>query len=138
LTDSLNEDNILDKDKTIDGIINSKSFKKRIKKLEEQTIEFAIDDFLWLRLEYGKTMVYVKRKPFLICQRLILDIPRKEFQRFENIDSIDEVAEIYDAYLMEKYNYSSKKQLDLTPIDPDLISPEEEFWGHCSVRHEAV
>ncbi|MFW9880394.1 MAG: hypothetical protein ACFFG0_45570 [Candidatus Thorarchaeota archaeon] len=56
------------------------------------------------------------------CIRLILQIPKTQISEYDEIDSIDEVSEIY------KILYKNKK-LEGGVHD---ISPEEEFWGHCS------
>jgi len=82
--------------------------------------EFKINDFLILKLEEGKTNIYVNGEQFEQCKFLMLDIPLDEIYRFDEIDSIDEAADIlgwrFEGQMGVKYE----------------IDPETEFWGHCS------
>ncbi len=82
--------------------------------------EFKINDFLTLKLEAGKTNIYVNGELFNQCKHLMLNIPIEDTARFDEIESIDEAADIlgwtYDG--QEGVNYK---------IDPDTG-----FWGHCS------
>lgn len=87
--------------------------------------EFVINDFLSLRLENGKTNIYIKNKLFRQCKFLLLDIPIEKIESFNKIESIDEVA--------EKLGWAFHGQIkdNLYHIPPE-IHPETEFWGHCS------
>jgi hypothetical protein len=89
-------------------------------------IEFKINNYLSLRLEEGKTNIYVDNKLFRQCKYLLLNIDPNEREIYEEINSIDEAIE----RLNKNLEYRDNKQLK--------ISPEALFWGHCSVRHEAV
>ena len=72
---------------------------------------FKVNDYIELKLENGKTNVYVDGERFIQCKQLLLNIyPRKEGEEFDRIEPIDE-TEI-------KREHS--------------LSPEEEFKGHCS------
>jgi len=85
--------------------------------------EFTINEYLTLKLESGQTFIYVKGKRFRQCIRLVFHIPIIDVEDYDQIDSIDEVFELYrrlDGKRFHSENYS----LDLTP--------EQEFWGHCS------
>ncbi|MFX1315201.1 MAG: hypothetical protein ACFE9T_05015 [Promethearchaeota archaeon] len=82
--------------------------------------KFTINKFLDLRLENGKTNIYVNNVLFLQCKYLLLEIPIQETEYLEEITSIDEVANTLDRSL-EISNYKHIK-----------ISPEIQFWGHCS------
>lgn len=81
---------------------------------------FIINDFLKLKLENQRTMIYVKNKKFTHCKFLLMNIPVKKIKKFDHIDSIDEAAEILDGAL-EHQNRSDFS-----------IKPGVEFWGHCS------
>ncbi|MFO8019054.1 MAG: leucine-rich repeat domain-containing protein [Promethearchaeia archaeon] len=76
-----------------------------------------INKYLTVRLEGGRTMIYVNEKPFRSCTTLILNIPADQAEETHQINSIDEAAEIYSERL-DSGRYG--------------IPPETEFWAHCS------
>jgi len=82
--------------------------------------EFIINKYLKLRLEYGNTNIYVRGRLFKQCKYLLLDIPVTNVTNYNEIDSIDEAAEKLDRSMERgqprKYH----------------LSPDIEFWGHCS------
>jgi len=82
-------------------------------------INFKINDFVSLKLENNETVIYVKENKFSICKHLVLNIPIDKISSFNEIQSIDEAS-------------------DRITRQRIVIPPETEFWGHCSVRHEAV
>ena len=82
--------------------------------------EFKINELLSLRLEVGKTNIYVNNKLFNHCKYLLLNLPFSTIQITEEITSIDEAAEKLDKSLEPGYNQAI------------YIPPEIEFWGHCS------
>ena len=82
-------------------------------------IEFKVNDYVSLRFEVEKTVIYVAGKRFRYCINLMLDIPVEDIHEFDQIESIDEAAEI----------------LGVSTEDEDIngvIPPKVEFWGHCS------
>ncbi len=82
-------------------------------------IEFKVNDYVSLRFEDEKTIIYVAGKRFRQCINLLLDIPVDKIREFDQIDSIDEAVE----------------RLNKSPEDEDItrvIPAEVEFWGHCS------
>jgi Leucine-rich repeat (LRR) protein len=79
---------------------------------------FEINRYLKLKLENGKTNIYIKNELFLQCKSLLLDIPRDKIKELVSINSIDEVA--------EKLNCNRKEDFN------NEIKPDEEFWAHCS------
>jgi len=81
--------------------------------------EFKINDFLSLKLQNNRTNIYVKNRIFTQCMYLLLNIPIDRIRDYDPIDSIDEAAEVLDRSLE-----GSRSQ--------HLITPEEEFTGHCS------
>lgn len=89
----------------------------------ENKKEFKVNEYLTLKLEGGRTFIYVKGKLFRQCIRLVIHIPVGEVEQYDQIDSIDEAFELYRR-LDEKQFYSEDNKL--------VITPEEEFWGHCS------
>ena len=78
---------------------------------------FKINDHLSLRLENGKSNIYVGGKLFNQCKYLLLNIPKNNLSEFKKIESIDEAA----IKLNKKMETNHK-----------IIPPETEFWGHCS------
>jgi len=85
-------------------------------------IEFKINDYLSLRFEDEKTIIYVAGKRFRQCVNLLLDIPVDDIREFDQIDSIDEAA--------EKIGIATENE-EVSRIIP----PKVEFWGHCSNLH---
>ena len=79
--------------------------------------EFKVNDYISLRLESSKTIIYIKGKIFNQCKRLLLNIPVDKISTFEKIQSVDEASE-------ELIKENSSNEIKL--------SPDLEFWGHCS------
>ncbi len=79
--------------------------------------EFNINNFLKLRLENGKTIIYVNGKRFNQCKYLLLAIPFDQITPLEEIESIDEAVQRIG-------NSLESERL--------IIPPKIEFWGHCS------
>lgn len=75
--------------------------------------EFKINDFITLKLENSKTVIYVSGKPFMQCKALIINIPTEEISFYNEIESIDDVID--------------KSQEIIYKIPAEI-----EFWGHCS------
>ncbi len=88
-------------------------FKKRREKPDKI---FKINDLVDLRLINNKTHIYIKNKPFIICAHLLINIPVESIHSYDDIKSIDETIELFKS--KERVQY--------------MISPEEEFMGHCS------
>ena len=82
--------------------------------------EFAINDFISLKLEGGKTNIYVKGERFDQCKYLMITIPIEESKKFDEIDSIDEAADMIGWTSEEKDGIKYE------------INSKTEFWGHCS------
>ena len=76
--------------------------------------EFKINQLVTVKLENGKTNIYVKKELFRQCRHLLINIPLGKIDDFNKINSIDELAEMEE------------------PIEETEITPEEKFWGHCS------
>lgn len=81
---------------------------------------FKVNQYITLRLEGGRTIIYVKDEPFRQCKFLLIDIPIKKIELLNEIESIDEAAEKLDQ--APEHITPDNKQLPL----------EDEFWGHCS------
>ena len=63
-------------------------------------------------------MIYICGDLFLTCQKVALNIRPSETIKYENFDNIDDIINFY------KFNAPYKGRIS--------ISPEEEFWAHCS------
>ncbi len=91
-----------------------------------------VNDYITLKLENRKAQIYVNGKKFLQCIRLVLKIPINEVDDYEQINSIDEAADV------NKNKTIWQNRIVQGPgARPDLIqehdiTPEQEFWGHCS------
>ena len=82
--------------------------------------EFRVNKFITLKLEDGKTIIYVDGEEFRQCKYLLLDIPIEQVGSLDEIDSIDEAA--------KKLGHSEEPD----GRNVSRIPPEVEFWGHCS------
>ncbi len=82
--------------------------------------EFKVNEYLSLKLENNETIIYVKDEQFKHCKFLLLEIPVNEIKSLEDIESIDQAAEKLDKSL-ENPHYQEYE-----------LSPELQFWGHCS------
>ena len=82
--------------------------------------EFRVNKYIKLKLEGGRTNIYVNNRIFTQCMYLLLNIPINKVEDFDEIDSIDEAAEKLDRSMEGRRGRSNK------------ITPEEEFRGHCS------
>ncbi len=89
-----------------------------IKPKEKKVIEFKVNNYITLKLEKSKTVIYVNKEKFLQCKYLLIEIPKESLNEYDNIDSIDDVSEKLD-HSLEKSQYRN-------------LTPEIEFWGHCS------
>ncbi len=85
--------------------------------------EFRINDHLSLRLEEGKTIIYVDNERFSQCKYLLLNIHIDKISTFDEIQSIDEASVNFNKFL------DSSQEGTIKPVE---IPPEVEFWGHCS------
>ena len=78
------------------------------------SLSFKISDFVTLRLEEGRTILYIDGEEFIQCKGLFITKPHL----YENITSVDDIADIESKIIQEEERIG--------------ISAEEEFWGHCS------
>ncbi|MBD3185411.1 hypothetical protein GF325_01175 [Candidatus Bathyarchaeota archaeon] len=83
-----------------------------------------VNDFIHLKLEGSTTVIYVDGERFDQCKRILIQIPVENKDAFDEVESIDEIARIS----------STAHDDDATRyhIDNVELSPESEFWGHCS------
>ena len=81
---------------------------------------YKVNKYITLKLDWNTTNIYINDAHFSQCKYLLLNIPIKKLEKYEKIKSIDEAAEILD------------NSLEGNSIENFDISPETEFWGHCS------
>ena len=88
--------------------------------------EFRINEHLSLKLEEGKTIIYVDNERFSQCKYLLLNIHIDKISKFDEIQSIDEASVNFNKFLDASQDGT---------INRVEIPPEVEFWGHCSNLH---
>ncbi|MFX1501535.1 MAG: Rab family GTPase [Promethearchaeota archaeon] len=103
-----------------DLIVIKKPIKIKRKSYSEKWPEFKVNNYLTLRLENNRTNIYVGRKLFNQCKYLLLNLAKDRFEDYDEFESIDEASEKLDDSM---HGLSYQKY---------YISPEVEFWGHCS------
>lgn len=81
--------------------------------------EFQVNEFLTLKLRKGRTYIYILDEEFSQCKYLLIELPRNQLEKYENIDSIDDASDFLDHSLEQSENKVK-------------IPPRVEFWGHCS------
>ncbi|MFX1344182.1 MAG: hypothetical protein ACFFAI_03670 [Promethearchaeota archaeon] len=82
--------------------------------------KFLINKHLELRLENNKTKIYVNNELFIQCKYLLLNV------------SIEDLDSLNDIYSIDNEVLKLNKSIELSRQKEILISPEVEFWGHCS------
>ena len=92
----------------------------KFKKGEFPKKQYRINDFLLLKLESNRTNIYINGRQFTQCKYLLLNIPTDKVKEFDDVRSIDEAAERLNHILEYQPKFNIK------------ISPETEFWAHCS------
>ena len=85
-------------------------------------LEKKINDYITLRFENNRTIIYVAGRRIIQCVHLVLNIQNRDVPMYDDIESIDEAADIY------------RKQGRNVGFESGFthIPPEQEFWGHCS------
>ncbi|MFX1324407.1 MAG: hypothetical protein ACFE8N_05590 [Promethearchaeota archaeon] len=81
---------------------------------------FSVNDYLELRLEDDKTNIYVNNELLFQCKYLLLNLPFNERRELEDGKNLNDIIERLD------------KSLELLSGKDFYITPEVQFWGHCS------
>jgi tetratricopeptide (TPR) repeat protein len=79
---------------------------------------FIINEFLTVKLRREESIIYIAKKPFIVCKHLIINVPVKEL---ETIDSLDQTLERY-----------GNEREDQFARNEHRIHPKDIFKGHCS------
>lgn len=109
----------------VDKIIMDTRFKgvfrdSRFSELIKPSKVKKINEYVTLKLFGRKTVLYVLDEIYVACQKLVLQIPVKNIESFSEYTSIDEFIE---------FSYEYGEQINESDFE---ITPEQEFWGHCS------
>ncbi|MHA1293214.1 MAG: leucine-rich repeat domain-containing protein, partial [Promethearchaeota archaeon] len=95
--------------------------------------EFKVNDYITLKLENKKTVIYVAGKRFLHCKFLLLQIDPDDVESLDDVESIDAAAERLNDDLEPpedpRFEDEVRERIALLKYG---ITPETEFWGHCS------
>ncbi len=89
---------------------------------DNDVIEFNVNRFIKLKLEKGITNIYICNVLFTHCKRAMITTSLKYLEYIESIDELIDNALPEDLDI--DYNPHYKTNLG--------ISPEDEFWVHCS------
>ncbi len=84
-------------------------------------LEYKINNLITIRLQGIKSVIYIKKKPFIQCKFLLLNIPVKKIPETKTLESIDQVEE-----------YLNREASEVTNLIEINITPEEQFRAHCS------
>ena len=95
------------------------------------TLEKQINQYITLKLEHGRTFIYVNGRRFIQCIRLVLNIRKQDIPMYDEIESIDEAANVYKNHIYQNRIVQGPMAAPVRGQSHD-ITPEQEFWGHCS------
>ncbi|MFW9972271.1 MAG: hypothetical protein ACFFDF_18950, partial [Candidatus Odinarchaeota archaeon] len=77
------------------------------------SMKFKVNDLITLKLEGGKTFIYINNRRFIICKYAIINVPKSLNYDTGSIDGLMEIS------------YQNKNYIPYIPLDV-------EFWVHCS------
>ena len=77
-------------------------------------LTFKINKLLTLKLEEGKSNVYINDLEFTQCKHLKINISENNYKKYYNVNSIDEIIDLDEE------------------VPVVYIPPKVEFWAHCS------
>jgi hypothetical protein len=95
------------------------------------TLEKEINQYITLKLEHGRTFIYVNGRRFIQCIRLVLNIQKQDIPMYDEIESIDEAANVYKNHIYQNRIVQGPMATPVRGQGHD-ITPKQEFWGHCS------
>ena len=105
--------------KTFSPVFSSKEFNELIK----PTAVYELNENIVLKLILDKTLIFVCGDLFITCQKTIIALAPTEFKDYDDFYEIDDII---DYYREEETKNKEWKEQGVS------ISPEEEFWVHCS------
>jgi hypothetical protein len=83
-------------------------------------LNFRVNDYITLRLECGKTFIYVNEKKFIICKQVLINISNEDLEESVHANSID-------GFLTHLNDVPNHFQYESTSVPINV-----EFWVHCS------
>ncbi|MFW9876510.1 MAG: leucine-rich repeat domain-containing protein [Candidatus Thorarchaeota archaeon] len=83
--------------------------------------EFKVNEYITVKLENNKTEIYVNKKKFNQCKKLLLNTPIEGNFSSKDILSTDELEERWHSSI-----YHSE------PSESNIPPPKTAFWGYCS------
>lgn len=92
--------------------------------------KFKISNHIVLKLEGSKTVIFVNGERFSQCAQLVLQIPLEGIKEYNEINSVDEASRVHQT--LYENNLVENDQILKKSKQIHSISPEQEFWGHCS------
>ena len=75
-----------------------------LKKREKLSTKFKVNEYITLRLEGNKTIIYIKGEQFQQCKFLNLDIKVEEVSFINDIESVDESIDKFKQFSNNKNN----------------------------------
>ena len=111
--------------------VRAKFVNSHMERKTTTTLEKKINQYITLRLVNGRTFIYVNGRRFIQCIRLILNIPKSDVRLYDEVDSIDEAAKLYSKHVFQNRIVRGPMAAPV-PNQMHDITPEQEFWGHCS------
>ena len=98
-------------------------------KARVNTTDFKLNDFLTLKLEEGKTRIYVKGEKFeYYCRPFLVSLPTDKVDMYKEAESLEDVKDIFTDMLRSE-------DLSLEQYEEEVnnkIDAKTEFWAHCS------
>jgi hypothetical protein len=80
---------------------------------------FKVNEYITLKLEKNQTVIYIDGERFNQCQYILLNRKIDELEDLLALESVDELA----------HNLDRSMEYERSFVE---ISPETEFWAHCS------
>ncbi len=97
------------------------------------TKEFKVNDYITLKLEGGKTYIYIKGSKTKRFMGLFLNIYHDYYPVYKKIEVVDQAVEGLDLLTCDVIE---PRQYDIETLEIARnkynVTPEQEFWGSCS------
>jgi len=91
-------------------------------------LEYKINRFIKLRLEKGKTIIYINNKPFKQCKYVLIKKRVNDLKDLLEIESIDDLAQ----QSIDDLTVDLEHSLERAEEGIINIPIEDRFWVHCS------
>jgi len=95
---------------------------------------FKVNDYITLKLENKETYIYINEERFIQCKYLLIEVDSNK-EEIDNATSVDNYAynikDHDEIFPTDNLYYDFKKEFEFDK-SKYRISPETEFWAHCS------